>query len=29
MKKAFTPEGAIMGYNSLYFEAPNASPLAA
>src|SRR2546422_5258303 len=26
MKKAFTPEGAIMGYNSLYFEAPNASP---
>jgi len=27
MKKAFTPEGAIMGYNSLYFEAPNASPL--
>jgi len=27
MKKAFTPEGAIMGYNSMYFEAPNASPL--
>jgi branched-chain amino acid transport system substrate-binding protein len=27
MKKAFTPEGAVMGYNSMYFEAPNASPL--
>jgi branched-chain amino acid transport system substrate-binding protein len=27
MKKAFTPEGALMGYNSMYFEAPNASPL--
>lgn len=27
MKKAFTPEGAIMGYNSMYFEAPGASPL--
>ena len=27
MKKAFTPEGAIMGYNSLYFETPAASPL--
>jgi branched-chain amino acid transport system substrate-binding protein len=27
MKKAFTPEGAIMGYNCLYFEAPNASAL--
>jgi branched-chain amino acid transport system substrate-binding protein len=27
MKKAFTPEGAILGYNSMYFEAPNASPL--
>jgi branched-chain amino acid transport system substrate-binding protein len=27
MKKAFTPEGAIMGYNSMYFEAPSASPL--
>jgi branched-chain amino acid transport system substrate-binding protein len=27
MKKAFTPEGALLGYNSMYFEAPNASPL--
>jgi branched-chain amino acid transport system substrate-binding protein len=27
MKKAFTPEGAIMGYNSMYFDAPKASPL--
>ena len=27
MKKAFTPEGYLMGYNSMYFEAPNASPL--
>ncbi len=27
MKKAFTPEAAIMGYNSMYFEAPNAGPL--
>jgi branched-chain amino acid transport system substrate-binding protein len=27
MKKAFTPEGAIMGYNSMYFEAPGASAL--
>ncbi len=27
MKKAFTPEGAILGYNSMYFEAPGASPL--
>jgi branched-chain amino acid transport system substrate-binding protein len=27
MKKAFMPDGAIMGYNSMYFEAPKASPL--
>jgi branched-chain amino acid transport system substrate-binding protein len=27
MKKAFTPEGYLMGYNSMYFEAPNASTL--
>ncbi|HSE95465.1 MAG TPA: ABC transporter substrate-binding protein, partial [Methylomirabilota bacterium] len=27
MKKAFTPEGAVMGYNSMYFEDANASPL--
>ncbi len=27
MKKAFTPEGAIMGYNSMYFENPRASAL--
>lgn len=27
MKKAFTPEGYLMGYNSMYFEAPNATPL--
>lgn len=27
MKKAFTPEGYLMGYNSMYFEAPTASPL--
>jgi branched-chain amino acid transport system substrate-binding protein len=27
LKKAFTPEGMILGYNSMYFEAPNASPL--
>jgi branched-chain amino acid transport system substrate-binding protein len=27
MKKAFTPEGAVMGYNTMYFAAPNASPL--
>ena len=27
LKKAFTPEGAILGYNSLYFENPKASPL--
>jgi branched-chain amino acid transport system substrate-binding protein len=27
MKKAFTPEGAIMGYNSMYFEAPGAGAL--
>ncbi len=28
MKKAFTPAGAIMGYNSFYFENPKASALA-
>jgi branched-chain amino acid transport system substrate-binding protein len=27
LKKAFTPEGMILGYNSMYFEAANASPL--
>jgi branched-chain amino acid transport system substrate-binding protein len=27
LKKAFTPEGMILGYNCLYFEAPNATPL--
>jgi branched-chain amino acid transport system substrate-binding protein len=27
MKKAFTPEGALLGYNCLYFEHPRASPL--
>jgi len=27
LKKSFTPEGAILGYNSLYFESPKASPL--
>jgi branched-chain amino acid transport system substrate-binding protein len=27
LKKAFTPEGMILGYNSMYFEAPKASPL--
>ena len=27
MKKAFTPEGILLGHNSMYFEAPNASPL--
>lgn len=27
MKKAFVPEGALLGYNSMYFEAPGASPL--
>jgi branched-chain amino acid transport system substrate-binding protein len=27
LKKAFSPEGMILGYNSLYFEAPGASPL--
>jgi branched-chain amino acid transport system substrate-binding protein len=26
-KKQFTPEGMILGHNSMYFEAPNASPL--
>ena len=27
LKKAFAPEGMILGYNSLYFDAPAASPL--
>jgi branched-chain amino acid transport system substrate-binding protein len=27
LKKAFAPEGMILGYNSLYFDAPGASPL--
>ena len=27
LEKAFTPEGASLGYNSLYFENPKASPL--
>jgi branched-chain amino acid transport system substrate-binding protein len=27
LKKAFTPEKMILGHNSMYFEAPNASPL--
>jgi branched-chain amino acid transport system substrate-binding protein len=27
LKKAFTPEGMILGYNSMYFEAAGASPL--
>jgi len=27
LKKAFTPEGMILGYNSMYFDAPNASAL--
>ncbi len=27
LKKAFVPEGMILGYNSMYFEAPGASPL--
>jgi branched-chain amino acid transport system substrate-binding protein len=27
LKKAYTPEGVILGYNSMYFEAPKASPL--
>lgn len=26
-KKEFTPEGMILGHDSMYFEAPNASPL--
>jgi branched-chain amino acid transport system substrate-binding protein len=26
-KKQYTPEGMILGHNSMYFEAPNASPL--
>jgi branched-chain amino acid transport system substrate-binding protein len=28
MKKEFTPEGMIFGHNTLYFDNPNASPLA-
>lgn len=27
LKKDFAPEGMILGYNSMYFEAPGASPL--
>jgi branched-chain amino acid transport system substrate-binding protein len=27
LKKQFTPEGMILGHNSMYFEAPKASPL--
>jgi branched-chain amino acid transport system substrate-binding protein len=27
LKKEFTPEGMILGHNSMYFEQPNASPL--
>ena len=27
LKKAFTPPGALLGYNCLYFEHPKASPL--
>jgi branched-chain amino acid transport system substrate-binding protein len=27
LKKLFSPEGMILGYNCMYFEAPNASPL--
>lgn len=27
LKKSFTPEGMILGYNSMYFQAPDASPL--
>ena len=27
LKKAFTPEGALLGYNSMYFDHPKASPL--
>jgi branched-chain amino acid transport system substrate-binding protein len=27
LKKAFSPEGMILGYNSMYFEDPNASAL--
>ena len=27
LKKAFTPEGALLGYNSMYFEHPRASAL--
>lgn len=27
LKKEFTPEGMILGHNSMYCEAPNASPL--
>ena len=27
LKKAFTPENILVGYNTMYFEAPNASPL--
>ena len=28
LKKEFTPEGMLMGHNTLYFANPNASPLA-
>jgi branched-chain amino acid transport system substrate-binding protein len=28
MKKEFTPEGMLFGHNTLYFDNPNASPLA-
>jgi branched-chain amino acid transport system substrate-binding protein len=27
LKKAFTPESILVGYNTMYFEAPGASPL--
>jgi branched-chain amino acid transport system substrate-binding protein len=27
LKKEFTPEGMILGHNSMYFESPNATPL--
>ncbi len=27
LKKEFTPEGMILGHNSMYFEQPNATPL--
>lgn len=27
LKKEYTPEGMILGHNSMYFEQPNASPL--